>query len=54
MIIDPDYGLLPDEREDHFPGLKRAQLVGTDTLLTPRDNIGDRQPVVCRYSSVQC
>jgi len=39
MIADLDYGLLPDESEDHFLGLEQAQLVGTDTLLTTRDNI---------------
>ncbi|WP_329611939.1 hypothetical protein OG244_38765 [Streptomyces brevispora] len=39
MIADLDYGLLPDESEDHFLGLDHAQLVDTDTLLTTRDNI---------------
>ncbi|MPY49946.1 hypothetical protein [Streptomyces acidicola] len=34
MIADLDYGLLPDESEDHFLGLEQAQLVGTDMLLT--------------------
>ncbi|MCX4411421.1 MULTISPECIES: hypothetical protein [unclassified Streptomyces] len=36
MIAELDYGLLPDESEDHFLGLEQAQLVGTDTLLTTR------------------
>lgn len=38
-LADLDYGLLPDESEDHFLGLEQARLVGTDTLLTTRDNI---------------
>ncbi|MFJ1958462.1 hypothetical protein ACIOGT_36355 [Streptomyces microflavus] len=34
-----DYGLLPDESEDHFLVLEPAQLVGTEPLLTTRDTI---------------
>lgn len=40
MIADLDYGLLPDESEDHVLGLEQAQLVGTDTLLTTREHRG--------------
>ncbi|MGW1735200.1 hypothetical protein [Streptomyces sp. NPDC001999] len=48
MIADLDYGLLPDESEDHVLGLEQAQLVGTDTLLTTRDNI-DAKAMMCVY-----
>ncbi|MFE9868175.1 hypothetical protein ACFYPZ_36715 [Streptomyces sp. NPDC005506] len=52
MIADLDYGLLPDESEDHFLGLEQAQLVGTDTLLTTRDNIEaviEAKAMMCDY-----
>lgn len=52
MIADLDYGLLPDESEDHFLGLDQAQLVGTDTLLTTRDNIEaviEAKAMMCVY-----
>ncbi|MET8192047.1 ATP-binding protein [Streptomyces sp. NPDC005246] len=52
MIADLDYGLLPDESEDHFLGLEQAQLVGTDTLLTTRDNIEaviEAKAMMCVY-----
>jgi energy-coupling factor transporter ATP-binding protein EcfA2 len=52
MIAELDYGLLPDESEDHFLGLEQAQLVGTDTLLTTRDNIEaviEAKAMMCVY-----
>ncbi|MGW2089729.1 AAA family ATPase [Streptomyces sp. NPDC001880] len=33
------YGRLPAMRDDHFLGLEDAQLVGTESLLTTKDNI---------------
>ncbi len=52
MIADRDDGLLPAEREDHFLGREPAQLVGTDTLLTTRDNIEaviEAKAMMCVY-----
>ncbi|MET9465944.1 hypothetical protein ABZY44_14305 [Streptomyces sp. NPDC006544] len=38
-MIDLDCGLLPPETDDHFLGLEHAQHVGTEALLTTRDNV---------------
>ncbi|MDQ0938831.1 ATP-binding protein [Streptomyces sp. V1I1] len=56
MIADLDYGLLPDASEDHFLGLEQAQLVGTDTLLTTRDNIEaviEAKAMMCVYGPAE-
>ncbi|PWI12597.1 ATP-binding protein [Streptomyces sp. Act143] len=52
MRTDLAYGRLPDEREDHFLGLEAAHLVGTEALLTTRDNIEaviEAKAMMCAY-----
>jgi hypothetical protein len=49
---DLDYGRLPAVREDHFLGLTGAQLVGTEALLTTKDNIEtviEAKAMMCAY-----
>ncbi|MFJ5546507.1 AAA family ATPase [Streptomyces sp. NPDC093225] len=51
-MIDLDCGLLPPETDDHFLGLEHAQLVGTEALLTTKDNIEaviEAKAMMCVY-----
>ncbi|MCP3759391.1 ATP-binding protein [Streptomyces sp. TBY4] len=51
-MIDLDYGVLPPETADHFLALPDAQLVGTEALLTTRDNIEtviEAKAMMCVY-----
>lgn len=52
MRTDLSYGRLPAEWEDHFLGLEAAQVVGTEALLTTRDNIEaviEARAMMCAY-----
>lgn len=52
MRTDLSYGRLPDEREDHFLGLEAAHVVGTEALLTTRDNLESvikAKAMMCAY-----
>ncbi|WP_406347355.1 AAA family ATPase [Streptomyces sp. NBC_00648] len=45
---------MPAEREDHFLGLEQARLVGTEALLTTRDNIEaviGAKAMMCAYGA---